>query len=197
MEPELGKPIDIDFLLFTYDEINKIKSIAFDISSYVNRVFPLIPHLDIKVINCRFKSPELLFNALLVKKTGRLLYGDELPYNAVTFMENHNEIISFTILEAESKLYSVIQTSDKKIQNKRVPHLSKSILRIAGLLRLKEGIYTRSPQDCTNILYKKYPNLIKHVAIIFNGFRYPFLTDELLASYFIVLNEIKQDMELE
>jgi hypothetical protein len=196
IESNLGKPIDVDFLLFTHDDISKIRAIAVNISSYAHEASPLAPRLDIKVINCRVESPELLFNTLLVTKTGRLLYGKELSSSTALFIDKQQEIILFTLLEAESKLNSVIQTSNKKIQNKRVPHLSKAILRIAGLLRLKDGFYTRSPQDCADVLYKKYPKVINNVAIILSSFRNPFLTDELLMSYSIVLNEIKQDVEL-
>ena len=194
MESNLGKPIDIDFLLFADGQINKIRTIAADISSCAHEVSPLAPHLDIKVINCSVENSELLFNTLLVTKTGRLLYGKDLSASTTLFMAQQHEIILFTLLEAESKLNSVIQTSNKKIQNKRLPHLSKAILRIAGLLRLKEGIYTRSPQDCADVLNERYPEIIKHVAIILNSFRYPLLTDELLMSYSIVLNEIKQEV---
>lgn len=196
IESNLGKPIDIDFLLFTHDDISKIRAIAVDISSYAHEASLLAPRLDIKVINCCVESPELLFNTLLVTKTGRLLYGKELHSSMELFIDKQQEIIRFSLLEAESKLNSVIQTSNKKNQNKRVPHLSKAILRIAGLLRLKDGFYTRSPQDCADVLYKRYPKIINHVAIILSSFRNPFLTDELLMSYSIVLNEIKQDVEL-
>ena len=75
LEPNLGKPIDIDFLLFVHGEISKIKSISAEISSYAHETSPLIPHLDIKVINCGVESSELLFNTLLVTETGKLLYG--------------------------------------------------------------------------------------------------------------------------
>lgn len=196
IDPNLGKPIDIDFLLFARGEMNKIKSISAEISSYAHEASPLTPHLDIKVINCGVKSPELLFNTLLVTKTGRLLYGKDLSASTTLFIDKQREIILFTLLEAESRLNSVIQTSNKKIQNKRVPHLSKAILRIAGLLRLREGFYTRSPQDCADVLYRRYPKIIKYVAIILHSFTLPLLTDELLMSYYIVLNEIKQDVEL-
>lgn len=196
MEPNLCKPIDVDFLLFAHGETDDIKIIAAEISRYANETFPLAPHLDIKVINCRVESPELLFNTLLVTKTGRLLYGKNLSATTEALKDQQQEIILFAILEAESRLNSVMQTSNKIIQNKRVPHLSKSILRIAGLLRLKEGFYTRSPQDCAEVLYKRYPKIIQYVAIILYSFRNPLLTDELLISYFVVLDEIKQDVEL-
>ncbi|TMM45383.1 hypothetical protein [Colwellia ponticola] len=196
MESNLGKPIDIDFLLFAHGEINKIKSISAEISSYANEASPLTPHLDIKVINCSVESSELLFNTLLVTKTGKLLYGKDLSVSTALLIDKQRDIILFTLLEAESKLNSVIQTSNKKIQNKRVPHLSKAILRIAGLLRLKEGSYTRSPQGCADVLNKRYPKIIRHVALILHSFTLPLLTDELLISYSIVLNEIKQEVEL-
>ncbi|MBB1299896.1 hypothetical protein H5183_00980 [Pseudoalteromonas sp. SR44-8] len=196
MESNLSKPIDIDFLLFANGEINKIKTISAEISSYANEASPLTPHLDIKVINCSVENSELLFNTLLVTKTGKLLYGKDLSVSTALLINKQREIILFTLLEAESKLNSVIQTSNKRIQSKRVPHLSKAILRIAGLLRLKEDYYTRSPESCADVLNKMYPKIIKHVAIILHSFKHPLLTDELLISYSIVLNEIKQDVEL-
>ena len=197
MEPNLAQPIDIDFLLFVNGEINKIRSIASGIANHSNKVTPLAPHLDIKVIQCCEESPELLFNTLLVTKTGRLLHGKDLSASTSLYMEQQHRIIRFTLNEAELKLSSVIQTSSKEIQNKRIPHLSKAILRVAGLLKLKEGGYTRSPRNCADILYEKYPTILVHIAMILNSFRDPFLSDELLMSYFIVLNKIKQDVERE
>lgn len=194
IKPNSCKPIDIDFLLFTQGKNNEIKSIARKISSYAHQAYPLAPYLDIKVIDCTIETPELLFNTLLVTKTGKLLYGEDLSISIELFMDKQYEIILFSILEAESKLNSVIQTMDKKIQNKRVPHLSKTILRIAGLLRLKEGVYIRSPQDCSVVLYERFPRLINNIAIILNSFTNPTLTNDLLMSYYTVLKEIKQDV---
>ena len=190
-----GKPIDIDFLLFTHDDTKIIREKALEISNEAYNAFPVFPHLDIKVVCSRVDTTELLYCSLLVTKTGQLLYGEDLSYFEALYKNKQRDIVLFALFEAESKLNSVIQTSNNNIQKKRIPHLSKAILRIAGLLSLKDDSYTRSPQDCASILYKKYPNLVEHITIILNSFRETFLSDELLISYFIVLNEIKRDVE--
>lgn len=195
IKSNLGKPIDIDFLLFTHDDTKIIREEALEISNEAYKAFPAIPHLDIKVVCSRVDTTELLYCTLLVTKTGQLLYGEDLSYFESLYKNKQRDIILFALFEAESKLNSVIQTSNKNIQKKRIPHLSKAILRIAGLLSLKDDSYTRSPQDCANILYKKYPNLVENITIILNSFREAFLSDELLMSYFIVLNEVKRDVE--
>lgn len=189
---EADKPIDVDFLLFTHDDIGKIKPIAYDISNRAHKDFPSIPYFDIKVINSLFETTELLFSILLIEETGRLLCGEKIRPSKDRVVEKYYDILFFAMSEAESKLKSVIHTSDMETQSKRIPHLSKLILRIAGLLELKSGIYIRSPQKCADYLYTKYPKLKKDLNIIIDSFKYPFLTDELKISYFIVLNEIKK-----
>lgn len=193
---ETSKPIDVDLLLFTHDDIGKIKPVAYDISNRSHKDFPSIPHLDIKIINSLSETTELLFNILLIEETGRLLCGEKMCLSKSRAVEMYYDIVLFAISEAESKLKSVIHTSDMETQSKRIPHLSKSILRIAGLLELKSGVYTRSPQKSADYLCTKYPKLKNNLNIIIDSFNYPFFTKELKISYSLVLNEIKERVKL-
>ncbi|MCU8090195.1 hypothetical protein L5M18_01200 [Shewanella sp. SM20] len=191
------KPIDIDFLLFTHDDANIVRAKAVEISNDAHNALPSTPRLDIKIINVSNETPEVLFNTLLVNKTGKLLYGKDLSVSFTLFEKQQHEVIIFALREAESKLNSVIKTSNRNIQSKRIPHLSKAILRIAGLLRLNEGVYTRSPQDCADLLIGRYPTIKENIAIILHSFITPILSDKLLTSYIKVLYEIQQDVERE
>jgi hypothetical protein len=147
--------------------------------------------LDIKVVDCSIVNPEFMMNILLVSATGKLLFGRDLTLPICHFKDMQNELVRFSIDAAQSKLEAVIKNSNPLIQKKRIPHLSKMILRIGGLMKIKEGFYTRTPSECALIMCELLPNLKESIAVISNSFHIETSDVLLFNSYMEVLRIIK------
>lgn len=186
------KPLDIDILLFVLGDTEKACLIARETAKKCHRAYPLIPHLDIKVVDCSITTPESIFNTLLASQTGQLIAGKDLSLPISQFKNNHHELVQFSLDKAEAKLDSVIKTTDLFIQKQRLPHLSKSILRIGGLLKLNEGFFTRSPSEGALILCELVPKTINDVTVILESFEIQTSPKALFRSYVEVLNMIKE-----
>ncbi len=188
------KPLDIDILLFVRGDKRKANSIAKKTEKNIHKAYPLIPNLDIKIIDCSIATPESIFNTLIASQTGKLLAGKDLSLPISHFKKFRRELIHFSLNQAKAKLECVIKTSDSAIQKQRLPHLSKSILRIGGLLRLNEGFYTRSPYESAQILCEFVPNASSYITVILESFEIQTSSDILFKSYFSVLKMIKEEI---
>ncbi|HIM97762.1 MAG TPA: hypothetical protein EYM57_07690 [Gammaproteobacteria bacterium] len=185
------KPLDIDILLFVHGDTESSSLISSEISKACRKAYPEIPSLDIKVVDCSIVNPEYMMSILLVSTTGKLLFGRNLALPICHFKEMQNELVRFSIDAAQSKLESVIKNTNPLIQKKRIPHLSKMILRIGGLMKIKEGFYTRSPSECALIMCELLPNLKESVSVILNSFNIETSEVVLFNSYIEVLRIIK------
>ncbi|PVZ64512.1 hypothetical protein DC094_19560 [Pelagibaculum spongiae] len=167
--------------------------IARKIAKKCHKIYPLIPYLDIKIIDYSLETPESIFNTLLVSQTGQLLAGEDLSQPISYFKNSSRELIQFSLDEAEAKFESVLKTSDLLIQNKRLPHLSKSILRIGGLLKLNEGVYVRSPSEGALALCELSPKTLKDITIILDSFEKQTPSEILFKSFVKILKMIKEE----
>ncbi len=194
IEYSVCEPLDIDVLLFVLGDTNEAKKITQKISESANKACPSIPHLDIKVVDCSKRTPEYLFNILLISQTGKVLYGEDLSLPIWRFKTLQQKLVLFAVMQAEAKLDSVAKTNNLEILIQRLPHLSKLILRIGGLLKLSESFYTRSPSESALVLCETFPETTHYVNVLQHNFEMSVLPDSLLKSHCKILNIIKKDI---
>lgn len=160
------QPWDIDFVLFVDGDEAHANNIVTTTITNILRSDSGLPLPDIRVICHNTNSPEVLYALLVVSAESVLLFGEDcrLPINF--FQENYYIILQYALRICKSRLKLFEKCHDSIEQQRRAPHLAKSVLRLGGLLRLQDGIFTRKPEECIILLNKMHLHTAKSSALL-------------------------------
>jgi hypothetical protein len=160
------QPWDIDFVLFIDGNEAHANNIVTNTTTNIVRSYSGLPPPDIRVILHNTNSPEALYALLVVSTEGRLFFGEDcrLPINF--FQANYYSIFQYALRICKSRLKLFEKCHDSIEQQRRAPHLAKSVLRLGGLLRLQDGSFTRKPEKCAILLNKMHLHTAKSSALL-------------------------------
>lgn len=166
-------PWDIDFVLFVSVNEELATRTATEIMSKIRKSAPSLPPPDIKILSDNFYLPESLSALLLVSADGKLILGDDCRLSKAIFPEYHNIIFQHALKVSEARLTSFKECTNHVEQQKRAPHLIKSVLRLGGLLKLHEGYFTRQPSECATLITKVNPSMYGTIEMLLGSLQSP------------------------
>ena len=146
------EPWDMDFSLFVVDEIASATRAAAATMLHIRKDFPNLPHPDIRVVQTDRTCPQYMHALLLLGESGRLLFGEDLRQPSTLFQQHRYAILRYAHEDSAARLIAFENCNDPEEKAKRAPHLSKSMLRLGGLLRLRNQSFTRNPEECASWL---------------------------------------------
>jgi hypothetical protein len=146
------EPWDMDFMLFVASERTTAACAAAATMSKILQDFPNLPHPDISVVLADRSCPQNLHALLLLSESGRLLFGEDIRPSPTFFVEHRHAIRQYAQEASAARLKAFESCQDREEQDKRAPHLAKSVLRLGGLLRLGQQFFSRNPEECASWL---------------------------------------------
>ncbi len=151
------QPWDMDFVLFVSANEALAAHMGVVTMTKIRESASNLPPPDISIVRYNRTSPETLYALLLISECGRLIFGEDCRLPVTLFPKHHHAIGQHVLKVCKARYISFEQCSDPVEQQKRAPHLAKSVLRLGGLLRLQEGRFTRKPKECATFLNNVYP----------------------------------------
>lgn len=159
-------PWDMDFVMFVSANEDVARRAAIAIMSKISVHEAHLPPPDISVFNDNYYFPETMYALMMISKNGKFLWGDDCRVLDSIFTENHTAISQYALSVCIKRLNSFISCVDSAEQQKRAPHLAKSVLRLGGLLRLQDGFFTRKPTECAILLTKENSLIGSHADVL-------------------------------
>jgi hypothetical protein len=146
------EPWDMDFLLFVVGEVTLATRAAAVMMVQIRKDFPDLPHPDIRVVQTDLSCPQNMHALLLLSESGHLLFGEDLRQPSTFFQQHRHAIFRYAQEGSTARLIAFENCKDKEEKLKRAPHLAKSMLRLGGLLRLRNQSFSRNPEECASWL---------------------------------------------
>ena len=166
IDPGETTPWDVDFVLIVGgDKKGACEAANFTALAIMKR-FPDLPPVDISVLCEDESSDSFIFSVLLLSHRSKLIFGKDFRRSINYFYNLKARVVNYAVLSASMRLESFDDCKDLVEKNKRAPHLAKSVLRLGGVMRIDEALFSRSPVECSEWLLAKHPNLMSDVAVL-------------------------------
>ena len=181
------QPWDIDFILFVNGSETHANHMVTATIANILRSNSYLPPPDIKVICHSITSPEALYALLVVSTEGRLFFGEDCRLSIDFFQDNKYVIWKYALSNCMSRLNLFEKCCNSTEQQRRAPHLAKSVLRLGGLLELQDGSFTRKPKECAVLLNKMHIHAVECGTLLLTSLETPIYPKLLVeACHFII-----------
>lgn len=166
IDPGETNPWDVDFVLIVGgDKKGACKAADFTSLDIMKR-FPDLPPVDISVLCENESSDSFISGVLLLSHSSKLIFGKDFRRSINDFHNLKDRVVNYTVLSASMRVESFDDCNDPIEKNKRAPHLAKSVLRLGGVMRIDEALFSRSPVECSEWLLAKHPILMNDVSVL-------------------------------
>lgn len=166
IDPGETNPWDVDFVLIVGGNKERACKVADFTSLTIMERFPDFPPVDISVLCESEGSDSFISGILLLSHGSKLIFGKDFRRSINDFCNLKDRVVNYALLSASIRLESFDDCKDQVEKNKRAPHLAKSVLRLGGVMRIDEALFSRFPVECSEWLLARHPNLINDVSVL-------------------------------